>query len=252
MILGQEEWARWDLYDIERKTSNRDYLQTLINEYNSVGYYHRSSYIGQIYFGAQRAKHGISGVRFLWEATYPRAYATHVEAYTKKFDVPQELVWGIMRAESNYRRDAISPVGALGLMQVMPYTGHRVATMIGERNFVTRQLLEPEVAIKIGSRYLKRLMDKFENLIPLVAAGYNAGPHRVKTWMTSFGNLETDEFIEHIPFLETRNYVKRVVGNAYIYGQLYQTNTNLFPYLAEALPIKEKHGIVTKESWDDI
>ncbi|WP_374033611.1 transglycosylase SLT domain-containing protein [Bdellovibrio bacteriovorus] len=252
MILGENEWARWDLYDIERKTSNREYLRTLMSEYNTAGHYNRSSYIAQINFGGQRAAHGVDGIRYLWEFAYPRAYSEHVEKYTKKFAVPEELVWGIMRAETHYRRDAISPVGALGLMQVMPFTGHKVATLLGEKEFKAPLLLQPETSVKIGSRYLKRLMDRFENTIPLVAAGYNAGPHRVKNWLSSFGNLETDEFIEHIPFLETRNYVKRVVSNAYIYSQLYGNKKDLFPYMAGAVPVKFQAELAGKENWDDI
>ncbi|WP_413612446.1 transglycosylase SLT domain-containing protein [Bdellovibrio sp. HCB-110] len=252
MILGEYEWARWDLYDIERKTSNREYLRTLMGEYNTAGHFNRSSYIAQINFGGQRAAHGLEGIRYLWEFAYPRAYSEQVEKYTKKFEVPQELVWGIMRAETNYRRDAISPVGALGLMQVMPFTGHKVATLLGDKEFKAPMLLQPETSVKVGSRYLKRLMDRFENTIPLVAAGYNAGPHRVKNWLVSFGNLETDEFIEHIPFLETRNYVKRVVSNSYIYSQLYGNKKDLFPYMAGAVPVKVSSELVGKENWDDI
>ncbi|KHD88332.1 MAG: lytic murein transglycosylase [Bdellovibrio sp. ArHS] len=252
MILGEYEWARWDLYDIERKTSNREYLRTLMSEYNTAGHFNRSSYIAQINFGGQRAAHGMDGIRYLWEFAYPRAYSEFVERYTKKFSVPEELVWGIMRAETNYRRDAISPVGALGLMQVMPFTGHKVAVLLGEKEFKAPLLLQPETSVKVGSRYLKRLMDRFENAIPLVAAGYNAGPHRVKNWLASFGNLETDEFIEHIPFLETRNYVKRVVSNAYIYSNLYGNKKDLFPYMAGSVPAKHMADLAGKENWDDI
>lgn len=252
MIMGENEWARWDLYDIERKTSNREHLRTLMGEYNTAGHFNRSSYIAQINFGGQRAAHGVDGIRYLWEFAYPRAYSEYVEKFTKKFTVPEELVWGIMRAETHYRRDAISPVGALGLMQVMPFTGHKLATLLGDKEFKAPMLLQPETSVKYGSRYLKRLMDRFENTIPLVAAGYNAGPHRVKNWLVSFGNLETDEFIEHIPFLETRNYVKRVVSNAYVYSQLYGNKKDLFPYLAEAVPVKVNTEIVGKENWDDI
>lgn len=252
MILGENDWARWDLFDIEKKTSNKDYLRTLMTEYNTAGNYNRSSYIAQINFGAQRGAHGLEGIRYLWEFAYPRAYSAHVENFSKKFTVPEELVWSIMRAETNYRRDAISPVGALGLMQVMPFTGYKLATLLGEKNFDVPMLLQPETSVKFGSRYLKRLMDRFENTIPLVAAGYNAGPHRVKSWLVSFGNLETDEFIEHIPFLETRNYVKRVVSNAHIYSQLYGNKKDLFPYLSGAVPIKLPTELVAKENWDDI
>ncbi len=252
MIVGENEWARWDLYDIERKTANREYLRTLMTEYSTAGHFNRSSYIAQVTFGGQRAANGVDGVRYLWELAYPRAYGESVEKYTKKFVVPEELVWGIMRAESSYRRDAISPVGALGLMQVMPFTGHKVASLLGDKDFKAPMLLESETAVKVGSRYLKRLMDRFDNTIPLVAAGYNAGPHRVKNWLVSFGSLETDEFIEHIPFLETRNYVKRVVSNAYVYAKLYGNKKDLFPYLSEPVPVKVNAELVGKENWDDI
>lgn len=251
MTVGLEDWAKWDLYDIERKTRNKEFMKSLMSEYNSVGYFHRSSYIGQVYFSGQRAT-GLEGGRSFWEFAYPRAFSDHVEKYSKDFSVPNELVWGIMRAESQYRRDAISPVGALGLMQVMPFTGYRVASLLGEKDFKPRQLLEPSAAIKMGSRYLQRLMIKFDNTIPLVAAGYNAGPHRVNNWLASFGHLETDEFIEHIPFLETRNYVKKVVANCYVYSQLYGNKKDLFAYLVDPIPHQTDGQMVQKESWDDI
>ena len=250
--IGENEWARWDLFDIERKTSNKVYLKALMDEYHNAHQYNRSAYIAQINFGPHRAQQGIEKGRKLWETAYPRAYSQFVDKYAAKFSVPEELIWGIMRAETNYKRDAISPVGALGLMQVMPVTGYKVAAMLEDKKFTPKQLLEPEVAVKIGSRYLKRLMDRFEGAIPFVAAGYNAGPHRVKSWVANFGNLETDEFIEHIPFLETRNYVKRVVSNSYIYAQIYGNHKDLYPYLAGPLPVKFKDVVVGKENWDDI
>jgi soluble lytic murein transglycosylase len=251
MTVGLDEWAKWDLYDIEKKTRNRDFMKSLMMEYNSVGYFHRSSYIGQVFFSGQRSS-GLNDGRSFWEFAYPKAFSQYVDKYAKDFSVPNELVWGIMRAESQYRKDAISPVGALGLMQVMPFTGYRVANLLGEKDFEPRKLLEPSAAIKMGSRYLQRLMMKFDNTIPLVAAGYNAGPHRVKNWLASFGHLETDEFIEHIPFLETRNYVKKVVSNCYVYSQLYGNKKDLFSYLGDAVPYKTDGQTVQKESWDDI
>ncbi|WP_413290629.1 transglycosylase SLT domain-containing protein [Bdellovibrio sp. HCB337] len=251
MSVGLEDWAKWDLYDIEKKTRNKDFMKSLMTEYNSVGYFHRSSYIGQVYFSGQRST-GLEISRNFWEYAYPKAFSGYVEKYSKDFSVPNELVWGIMRAESQYRKDAISPVGALGLMQVMPFTGYRVANLLGEKDFQPRQLLEPSAAIKMGSRYLQRLMVKFDNTIPLVAAGYNAGPHRVKNWLASFGHLETDEFIEHIPFLETRNYVKKVVSNCHVYSQLYGNKKDLFAYLVDPIPHQTDGQMVQKESWDDI
>lgn len=250
--VGEIEWARWDFFEIETKTRNPEHLRSLMMEYHEISQYHRSSYIAQIRFGNQRASFGVDGARALWEFAYPRAYEKLVTKESKSHKVPSELIWGIMKAESAYRKDAISPVGALGLMQVMPFTGYRVAHLLGEKNFTPNQLLEPEYAVKLGSRYLKRLMDKFKDTTPLVAAGYNAGPHRVNMWLQNFGKLDTDEFIEHIPFLETRNYVKKVMGNMHAYSQLYNGGKDLFPYLAGPMPIREPQGAVSKENWDDI
>lgn len=252
MILGLHDWAKWDLYDIERKTSNREYLKNLMQEYTTVENFNRSSYIAQTYFGGQRALHGIDGVRYLWEYAYPKAYSLTVMKYSKMFDVPFELVWGIMRAESVYKKDVVSPVGALGLMQVMPGTGQKVSEMMNEKGFIPRSLLEPESAVKIGSRYLQRLLKKFDNNVPLVAAGYNAGPHRVKSWLSKFGTLDMDEFIEHIPFLETRNYVKKVVSNYQIYSLLYGSKKDSLSYLSDLLNVKATDSLVTRETWEEI
>ncbi len=252
VILGMPDWAKWDMYDIERRTKNKEHLKALMLEYSVVDYYHRSSYIAQVNFASTRASFGLEGVRYLWEQAYPQAYSSYVDKYSKEFVVPKELIWGIMRAESSFRKDAISPVGALGLMQVMPITGHKVSQMMGDLNFKSSDLLRPEVAVKVGTRYLQRLMKKFDNSIPLVAASYNAGPHRVKNWMTSFGYLEMDEFIEHIPFLETRNYVKKVVANSQIYSSLYNSKKDIVPYLSEPLSAKIQRSGDMKESWEDI
>ena len=157
-----------------------------------------------------------------------------------------------MRAESAYKKDVISPVGALGLMQVMPSTGGKVAEMLKDKDFEPRKLLQPEVAVRIGGKYLQRLSRKFEGNVPLIAAAYNAGPHRVKTWLSSFGGLDVDEFVEHIPFLETRNYVKKVVSNYQVYTLLYSKGKNGLTYLADALNVRIPVSVVTKETWEDI
>lgn len=252
MILGYKDLAKWDLFEIEKTTKNKDHLRLLINEYEMTDQYQRSSFIAQVYFGTHRIQLGMDGVRYLWQSAYPKAYGDFVQKFAKEFQIPQELIWGIMRAESSFKRDAVSPVGALGLMQVMPYTGQKVSYLLGDKKFNAYDLLQPEHAVRIGSRYLKRLMDKFDQMIPLVAAGYNAGPHRVKNWLLNFGNLDMDEFIDHIPFLETRNYVKRVVSNAHIYAQLYTNNLIMFNYLTKPVPLKIDPGLYAKESWDDI
>jgi soluble lytic murein transglycosylase len=85
-----------------------------------------------------------------------------------------------------------------------------------------------------------------------VAAAYNAGPHRVLGWLVSFGHLETDEFIEHIPFVETRNYVKKVLLNNSAYRMIYAKDQKPFKWLAEPLGVAIPSKIPTHESWDAI
>lgn len=251
-ILGFDDWAKWDLYEIEKKTRNKEYLKSLMTEYSNLKNFHRSSYIAQTYFSLARESYGIEGIKFLWQEAFPQAYQDEVFNQSKKFDVPTGLIWGIMRAESHYRQDAISPVGALGLMQIMPSTGHRMAEKIGLKEFLPSQLLNPPVAIQVGTSYLQRLMKKFNRNTALVAAAYNAGPHRVYSWLSSFGQLQMDEFIEHIPFLETRNYVKKVVTNQQTYSQIYGLNQNLVPMLSESIQVTIPDRIPAKESWEDI
>jgi soluble lytic murein transglycosylase len=158
-----------------------------------------------------------------------------------------------MRAESLYRKDAISPVGALGLMQVMPETGRNLASLMGDKDFNPRSLLQPEQAILYGGRYLSRLMQNFNQSMPLTAASYNAGPHRAQLWLSLYGNLSGDEFIEHIPFTETRNYVKKVMSNYYIYSKLYEDpKLNLAQFREPFTLMLSGTEVPLKESWNDL
>jgi soluble lytic murein transglycosylase len=260
MALGMQDWARWELFDIERKTSNREHLRTLMQEYEVIESYNRSSYIGHVTFGSQRAAYGIEMGRNLWEHAYPKAYSGFVNKFSREYNVPNELIWGIMRAESQYKKDIISPVGALGLMQVMPFTASKVADLLGYKKFDSKDLMQPENAIKIGAKYLQRLLKKFDGNIALVAAGYNAGPHRVFNWINNFGQLDLDEFIEHIPYLETRNYVKKVLSNFITYSKLYSGKNEDMLVLSQ--PISTVMGIKSdkttfgknfqKEIWEDL
>lgn len=249
-LVGLEMPARRELGEIEKRARRQEDRKLLMREYASVRNYHRSSFIGEIGFGAARIRGGLRGdSRQLWEFAYPRAWEPAVVQASKSTNVPEELIWGIMRAESHYRQDAASPVGALGLMQVMPYTGRQVANLMSLSTFETRSLLEPDTNIKLGSRYLQRLLEKFSGSVPLVAAGYNAGPHRVHAWVKNFGSLEMDEFIEHIPFVETRNYVKKVVRNYQVYSLLYSGGSHSLRWLVQPLGVELKDPAPTRETW---
>lgn len=249
--LGLVDLAKWELYEIERKTANRDYLRALMTEYEQIGQFHRSSAIATHRF-IQTRNEGIDQQKILWEKAFPKAYEKVVLEASSKFDVPKEMVWAIMRAESSFKRDAVSPVGALGLMQVMPKTGEKLSELMGQRNFEPKTLLEPPTAVLLGTKYLQRLSRGFELNRALMAAAYNAGPHRVKTWLNRFGTLDLDEFIEHIPFLETRNYVKKVVTNYQVYSHLYSNLNDVFPELTRPISIRILEPVPMKETWEDI
>ncbi|GFO57968.1 murein transglycosylase [Geomonas silvestris] len=151
-----------------------------------------------------------------WALTYPLAYREDVVKNAALTGLPESLIWAIMRAESNYHPGALSPVGAVGLMQVMPGTAEAMSK--GDSVRLTR----PELNIKLGARYLKDQMNSYDRSIVLTAAAYNAGPGNVKRWQKAFGGLPQDEFIESIPFKETREYVKKVLSNMELYQRLYR------------------------------
>ena len=218
--LGFKSLAVKDFYEVEVRTSDLSLLRILMENYDALGAYHRSAYIAAIYFSKARKKYGIEGSQALWGYAYPEAYKGYVSKFSKYFLIPKELIWSIMRAETFYRVDAVSPVGARGLMQLMPYTGQKVASLSGV-NFSKKKLFSPRFNIRLGSHYLYRLTKKFKRKIPLIVASYNAGPHNLENWVYRFGDLPADSFIEHIPYLETRNYVKKVIRNYGIYSLLY-------------------------------
>jgi soluble lytic murein transglycosylase len=131
------------------------------------------------------------------------------------------LVAGLIREESVYDPKAVSPVGALGLMQVMPDTGRRVARAEGLTSFAVEQLFTPEVNHAVGVRYLADLLDRFSGNEAYAVAAYNAGPEAVVRWIENGPPRPIEEFVEEIPFQETRWYVKRVLRSAWEYRALY-------------------------------
>jgi soluble lytic murein transglycosylase len=250
--LGFYDWARWELYTIEQKTRNKDYRKNLAELFQKIKSYNRSAYIASIYFGEERRKGGMAAEEQLWKAAYPLAFENIVNHFSSEFGIEREFVWAIMRAESFFKADISSPVGAKGLMQLMPHTASQVSRLLGDEAFDTKLLTRPEVNVRVGTRYLQRLSKKFKGQIPLMAAGYNAGPHRVKSWLSNFGHLEMDEFIEHIPFKETRKYVKKVTRNYAIYKQLYAQELNSVAWINKAIDVPPNIQHTARETWEKL
>lgn len=154
--------------------------------------------------------------------SWPTAYRRHVLDWSRTYDVDPLLIWGLMRQESLYRSHALSRVGAVGVMQVMPTTGARIARDIGDWGYTPSRLEHPGTNVRYGTWYLAQLLDRFDGVWPIAVAGYNAGPVNASAWVQAQGDrIGVDAWVEQIPLNETRNYVKRVGGNYATYVSLY-------------------------------
>lgn len=136
------------------------------------------------------------------------------------------IVHGLIRQESGFDIDAISSAGARGLMQLMPATARAVSGWEKVRYRSAQLTADPDYNVRLGSAYLEDLLDQFDGVLPMAFAGYNAGPHRVNQWIKRFGDPremsdeEIIDWMEMIPFRETRNYVQRVLENIAVYRQM--------------------------------
>ncbi|BBT72539.1 murein transglycosylase [Klebsiella sp. WP8-S18-ESBL-06] len=153
----------------------------------------------------------------LWDnlqERFPLAYNDLFVRYTAGKDVPQSYAMAIARQESAWNPKVKSPVGASGLMQIMPGTATHTVKMFNLPGYSNpAQLLDPETNINIGTSYLQYVYQQFENNRIFASAAYNAGPGRVRTWLgNSAGRIDAVAFIESIPFSETRGYVKNVLA----------------------------------------
>jgi soluble lytic murein transglycosylase-like protein len=152
-------------------------------------------------------------------AYYPLAHADRIAEAARAAGVPASLLFGLIRQESVFTEDARSRAGALGLMQVMPSTGR---LLYRKENAKGRpDLADPEANLRLGARYLRQLLDTFPGDTAAALAAYNAGPGRVRAWKRAFHLAPEDEFLESIPFAETRLYVKRVLFFQSVYSSLY-------------------------------
>jgi soluble lytic murein transglycosylase len=154
---------------------------------------------------------------------YPFPYRDLVLENCAAYQVEQYLVLAIIKTESRFHTNAESPVGARGLMQIMPETGKWIAAQMNILDFRTDNLYNPSYNIPMGIWYLSYLKRTFDGNIVQVIAAYNAGEHKIKRWMNEgiwTGQLDS---IDNIPYKETRDYVNRVLFNYQIYKKIYQS-----------------------------
>lgn len=150
---------------------------------------------------------------------YPQKYSEYVEKYAKEFQVDEELIYAMIKAESNFKEEAVSSKEALGLMQILESTAYEVAEEL-ELEITKEEILNPEINICLGTKYISNLIKRYGN-IELAIASYNAGIGNVDSWIEK-GTIQKDGTdIENIPFKETNNYVRKVLRDYEIYKEQY-------------------------------
>ena len=151
---------------------------------------------------------------------FPVDYWPLLQKYAKERNLDPYVVAALVAQESNFDREVKSSANAWGLMQVLPSTGRSYARRLGVKGFSTRRLTEAEVNVRIGTQIFADSIKKFGG-VHFALAAYNAGDSRVAAWQREKPGLAQDEFIDDIPFPETQNYVKRILGTAEDYRSLY-------------------------------
>ena len=149
---------------------------------------------------------------------YKKEYSEYVSKYAQEYRVDENLIYAMIKAESNFEVDAVSHQSAKGLMQLMDTTAQETAKKVGIQ--VTEEnILEPEININLGTKYISILLEKYE-CVEIAVAAYNAGTGTVDKWIKN-GTIKADgSDIENIPFKETNTYVRKIVRNYKIYTQL--------------------------------
>jgi soluble lytic murein transglycosylase len=156
----------------------------------------------------------------VWRILYPIEFREAIEAKAANEGLDAALVAALVCQESTFDPGAVSRAGARGLMQVIPPTARTLARSLGMR-YRTSALHEPSVSLEMGTRYLRQMLDRFGGREERALAAYNAGPHRVEAWTAARPEIDAEEFIESIPFTETRNYVMVLLASRQHYRRLY-------------------------------
>ena len=151
------------------------------------------------------------------ELRFPVVYRDVVESASSRRGLSPAAVYALIRQESAFMPDARSSAGALGLMQIMPHTGRMLMRKAGRKLRRKSQLLSPSLNVDLGTRYIRSLLSKWGGSPVLATASYNAGPHRVRSWLPEKGEVEAAAWIDNIPFTETRRYVRRYLAYSTIY-----------------------------------
>jgi soluble lytic murein transglycosylase len=159
--------------------------------------------------------------QWAWDILFPKPYWGDLTRYARANGLDPYLVASLIRQESEFNPQAVSRANAWGLMQLLPPVGKKLAKEVRMRRFNQEQLIDPTINLQLGTRYFKHMVDSFGGQVEYALAAYNAGSDRVKTWQSQGPYRDIHEFVESIPFSETREYVQAIMRNATVYRLLY-------------------------------
>ena len=219
--LGFSQDAARELASLtEQYSRDQDVLLAFSTLLSEVGAYYPALRVAKIHFREKLERSGIPTASALWTVAYPTGLLPTIVAQGVKAVDPY-LAAAIIREESQYDEKAISVVGAVGLMQLMPATANAVAQRYGFPPVGREELFDQEVNIRLGVHYLGQLLDQYGGNLAHAVAAYNAGPMAVNNWIAMHRGRDQDEFVELIPYQETRLYVKRVLRSYGEYRRLH-------------------------------
>lgn len=210
--MGYPEWGKIELAIHQRNLSTPEML-ALGHWHYQRGDYYLSTVWGMRSLHTEKTQSG-------YQLAYPRPFEETVLKVAELYRVKPHLIWAVMREESHFRPAIASPAGAMGLMQIMPATGLEIAGRLN-MHITPRDLLNPEINISFGVFYLRQMLNQFEESIDKALAAYNGGPGNVMRWSNSPLGTTPADFPTAITFLETREYITKVLNTYHTYNWLY-------------------------------
>ena len=218
---GLLEEAEVEIEILAETARSLDDRLAIAHLFSAADHFHRAQRVVVDPYPERLARGPEPGQEELWWFAWPTAFADLVTAASKGRGIEPALLNAVMREESGFRPKVLSTVGARGLTQIMPATGERLAESLGLLDYEADDLFTPARNLLLGAHYLEQLVERFDGRISAAVASYNAGPEAVARWIEESPRQEDDEWVEAIPYDQTRKYVKRVLRSQQLYRVLY-------------------------------
>jgi soluble lytic murein transglycosylase len=231
--VGELDWVRAELSALSAESAAPEVAFNAAALYARAGAFKLSSDAARSVLGRMPPRFPAGAWLEAWKLAYPRPYVELVSEQAKKNTLPASLIYAVMREESAFDPDAESPADAYGLMQLILPTARTAGKALGLPHDRV-SLKRPSVNIPLGARVLGKYRDQFPADPLLAVAAYNAGPGAAQRWRRDRPGLSFDLWVELIPYVETRRYIKRVLGSAAVYAIVYEEGAQ-----AEALALPQ-------------